>query len=54
MMRLCAFAEQTSLPLLPHRGWKPLPQRSLSQGLELEEKDGQIRDRSRRLVRNAG
>ena len=42
-----AFAEQTSLPLLTHRGWKPLPQRSSSHSLPLEEKDGQIRGRSR-------
>ena len=28
-----AFAEQTSLPLLTHRGRKPLPQRSSSQTL---------------------
>jgi len=25
-----AFAEQTSLPLLTYRGWKPLPQRSFT------------------------
>jgi hypothetical protein len=28
MARLCAFAEQTSLPPLTHRGWKPLPPKS--------------------------
>ncbi|MGE5311698.1 MAG: hypothetical protein ACM3MN_08130 [Nitrospirota bacterium] len=49
-----AFAEQTSLPLLAHRGWKPLPQRSSSPSLQLAEKDGHIRRRSRWLVHNAG
>jgi len=52
--RLCAFAEQTSLLLLTHRGWKPLPQRSSSQSQELEEKDGHIRGRKRWFVDNAG
>jgi len=41
-----AFAEQTSLPLLAHRGWKPLPQRSFSPSLH-EDKDGRIRGCSR-------
>ncbi|MGE5311423.1 MAG: hypothetical protein ACM3MN_06740, partial [Nitrospirota bacterium] len=30
-----AFAKQISLPLLTHRGWKPLPQRSSSPSLQL-------------------
>jgi len=51
---ICAFAEQTSLPLLTHRGWKPLPQRSSSQSLQLGEKDGHIGRRSRWFVHNAG
>jgi len=49
-----AFAEQTCLPLLTHRGWKPLPQRSFSQSLPPAEKDGQIRGRSRWFAHNAG
>jgi len=49
-----AFAEQTSLHLLAHRGWKPLPQHSSSPSLRLAEKDGHIRRRSRWLVHNAG
>ena len=52
--RLCAFAEQSTLPLLTHGGWKPVPQRSYSQRLWLEEKDGQIHGRSRWFVHNAG
>ena len=58
MTRLCAFAEQISLPLLTHRPepveGEALPQRFSSQGLQLGEKDGHIRDRSRWLVHNAG
>jgi hypothetical protein len=54
MPRLCAFAEQTSLPLLTNGGWKPLPPRSCLQCLWLEEKDGQIHRRSRWFVHNAG
>jgi hypothetical protein len=49
-----AFAEQTSLPLLAHRGWKPLPQGSFSPSLPLGEKDGHSRGRSRWFVHNAG
>ena len=49
-----AFAEQTSLPLLTRRGWKPLPQRSSLPSLQFGEKDGHIRGRSRWLVHNAG
>ena len=49
-----AFAEQTSLPLLTRRGWKPLPQRSFSQSLQLGEKDPQLRSRSRWFMHNAG
>ena len=49
-----AFAEQTSLPLLAPRGWKPLPQRSSSPSLQLAGKDGHIRGRSRWFVHNAG
>jgi len=49
-----AFAEQTSLPLVIHNGWKPLPQRFFSPSLPLGEKDGQIRGRSRWFVHNAG
>ena len=49
-----AFAEQISLPLLTHRGWKPLPQCSSLPSLQLGEKDGHIRGRSRWLVHNAG
>jgi hypothetical protein len=52
-VRLCAFAEQTSLPLLTHRGWKPpvcragtgrLPQRSSSPTLQLGEAGDHLRD----------
>ena len=49
-----AFGEQTSLPQLTYRGWKPLPQSSSSPSLQLGEKDGQIRGCSRWLVHNAG
>jgi hypothetical protein len=44
MARLCAFAKQTSLPLLTHRAWKPLPQRFSSPSLPLEDKYGRLRD----------
>ena len=36
------------------RGWKPFPQRSSSQSVQLGEKDGHIRGRSRWFVDNAG
>ena len=64
---LCAFAEETSLPLLTDRGCpsaqlrvpslsreKPLPQRSSSPSLQLGEKGGQIHGRSRWFAHNAG
>jgi len=51
---LCAFAEQTSLPLLTHRGWKALQERSFSLSLLPGEKAGHIRGRSRWFVHNAG
>jgi len=62
-MRLCRADHPFLTP--PIRGWpvppvpslsreKPLPQSSSSQSLQLEEKDGQIRDRSRWAVHNAG
>ena len=67
MPRLCAFAEQSSLPLLTHRGCpsaqlrvpslsreKPLPQHSSSQSLQLAEKDGHIRGRSKRFMKYPG
>jgi hypothetical protein len=54
MRRLCAFAEQTSLPLLTYRGWKPLPQRFSSQSLQLRDEDSHhIRGRSMWFVPNA-
>ena len=46
-------AGQTSLSLLTHRGWKPLPQPSSSQSLQLGGKDGHIPGRSSCLVHNA-
>jgi hypothetical protein len=42
-----------SLPLLTHRGLKPLPQRSFLGSLHLGEKDGHSRDRRRWFVHNA-
>ena len=38
------FAEQTSLPLFTYRGWKPLPQRSSSQTLQLGEEGCHLHD----------
>jgi hypothetical protein len=56
LTRLCAFAEQTALPLLTPRGW-PIPgasRKSRSPGFLLVKKDGHIRGRSRRFVHNRG
>ena len=49
------FASQITLPPAPSdRGWKPLPQGSSSQSLQLGEKDGHIHGRSRWFVHSAG
>ena len=44
MPRLCVFAEQTSLPLLTRRDWKPLPQCSFPHTLKLGEEGDHLHD----------